>query len=70
MTLVPLAGVVISVLVLWKYPIDAKRHAELKLEIAQRRRTTSETSHRSPASSSRAAQQATDNGLDGVERAP
>ncbi len=39
MTLVPLTGVMISVIVLWKYPIDAKRHAELQAEIAQRRRT-------------------------------
>jgi GPH family glycoside/pentoside/hexuronide:cation symporter len=38
MTLVPLAGVIISVLVLWTYPIDAKRHAELQAELAERRR--------------------------------
>ena len=38
MTLVPLAGVIISVLILRKYPIDAKRHAELQAEIAERRR--------------------------------
>jgi GPH family glycoside/pentoside/hexuronide:cation symporter len=37
MTLVPLAGVIISVVVLWKYPIDSKRHAELQVELAQRR---------------------------------
>jgi GPH family glycoside/pentoside/hexuronide:cation symporter len=70
MTLVPLAGVIISVIVLWRYPIDAKRHTELQLEIAQRRRTASETSHRTPATGPGAAQQATGNGLDGVEPAP
>jgi GPH family glycoside/pentoside/hexuronide:cation symporter len=43
MTLVPLAGVVISVIVLWKYPIDAKRHAELRVEIAQRRGLVTES---------------------------
>jgi glycoside/pentoside/hexuronide:cation symporter, GPH family len=37
MTLVPLAGVIISVMILWKYPIDAKRHAQLQAEIAARR---------------------------------
>jgi GPH family glycoside/pentoside/hexuronide:cation symporter len=37
MTLVPLAGVIISVLVMWRYPIDAKRHAELQAELAARR---------------------------------
>lgn len=37
MTLVPLGGVIVTVLVLWKYPIDAKRHAELQAELQARR---------------------------------
>jgi glycoside/pentoside/hexuronide:cation symporter, GPH family len=36
MSLVPLAGVIASVLILWTYPIDAKRHAELRAQIAAR----------------------------------
>jgi GPH family glycoside/pentoside/hexuronide:cation symporter len=37
MTLVPLAGVIVAVVTLWRYPIDAKRHAELRAELAARR---------------------------------
>lgn len=37
MSLVPLAGVLASVAILWRYPIDAKRHAALREEIAARR---------------------------------
>jgi GPH family glycoside/pentoside/hexuronide:cation symporter len=70
MTLVPLAGVIISVIVLWKYPIDAERHAELQVEIAKRHRTASEAAHRRRATGPGTAQQATGNGLDGVEPAP
>ncbi len=36
MSLVPLAGVIASVLILWSYPIDARRHAALREEIAAR----------------------------------
>jgi glycoside/pentoside/hexuronide:cation symporter, GPH family len=36
MALIPLAGVIVSMLILWSYPIDAKRHAELRAEIAAR----------------------------------
>jgi glycoside/pentoside/hexuronide:cation symporter, GPH family len=36
MALIPLAGVIVSMLILWTYPIDAKRHAELRAEIAAR----------------------------------
>lgn len=36
MSLAPLAGVIASVLILWSYPIDARRHAELRTEIAAR----------------------------------
>lgn len=37
MTLVPLAGVIIAVITMWRYPIDAKKHAELQAELAARR---------------------------------
>ena len=37
MTLVPLAGVIVAVATMWRYPIDAKRHAELQAELAARR---------------------------------
>lgn len=37
MALVPLASVVITMIVLARYPIDARRHAELNKEIAARR---------------------------------
>lgn len=36
MSLVPLAGVIVSVLALWDYPIDARRHAQLRAQIAAR----------------------------------
>ncbi len=37
MTLIPLAGVIICAIVLWRYPIDAAYHAALKERIAARR---------------------------------
>lgn len=36
MSLIPLAGVIFSILVLWGYPIDARRHGELRAQIAAR----------------------------------
>lgn len=36
MALTPLAGVIVSVIALWGYPIDARRHAALRAEIAAR----------------------------------
>jgi len=36
MSLIPLLGVIASMALLWTYPIDAKRHAELRQQIAAR----------------------------------
>jgi Na+/melibiose symporter-like transporter len=41
MSLLPLLGVLISVAALWRYPIDTRRHAELRAQIAQH--TTGDT---------------------------
>jgi glycoside/pentoside/hexuronide:cation symporter, GPH family len=36
MSLIPLLGILMSVALLWRYPIDAKRHAALRQQIAER----------------------------------
>lgn len=36
MTLIPLAGVLACIVVLWRYPIDARYHADLRAQIAER----------------------------------
>lgn len=36
MSLIPLLGILVSMALLWKYPIDAKRHAQLRQQIAER----------------------------------
>jgi GPH family glycoside/pentoside/hexuronide:cation symporter len=50
MSLVPLAGVLISMAVLWTYPIDAKRHAALREEIRARQEATAAERSHSPVS--------------------
>lgn len=42
MALIPLAGVLASVAILWGYPIDARRHAQLRAVIARRSGQTAE----------------------------
>jgi GPH family glycoside/pentoside/hexuronide:cation symporter len=39
MSLVPFVGILVSVAVLWSYPIDARRHEELRATIAAQRTT-------------------------------
>lgn len=41
MSLIPLLGILASMAILWKYPIDAKRHGELRQQIGERRTSTS-----------------------------
>jgi Na+/melibiose symporter-like transporter len=37
MCLVPLAGGILAMLLIWKYPIDAKYHAQLRRDIEARK---------------------------------
>jgi GPH family glycoside/pentoside/hexuronide:cation symporter len=43
MCLVPVAGGMAALLVLWKYPITAKFHAQLRAEIAARKLAQAES---------------------------
>jgi glycoside/pentoside/hexuronide:cation symporter, GPH family len=41
MSLIPLLGILVSMAILWKYPIDAKRHAALRQQIGERHASSS-----------------------------